>query len=202
MKHVFLARLFASAAALLVLAVTVIGGLYFPDYDHLRDYISELGALGTPTGTWVSYGGFLPIGLLVFAFVFTAAPLLQLSGRAKLGFYLLLGVGIGYAGAAIAPCDLGCVGESTRQLIHNSLGLFEYLGGGAGLVLFANHYQKISADALSRNLLRTAGIVTLLGMILLAVPPNPDHAGLNQRIAETALFASLLWIAWRVLRVP
>ena len=41
-------------------ATIVIGGLFYPDYNHISQFISELGATGSPYGNYVNYLGFLP----------------------------------------------------------------------------------------------------------------------------------------------
>lgn len=193
-----LPKLLATFAATLALLVTILGGVFFPGYSHTRDYISELGASGTITGVWVSYLGFLPIGLLLAAFLITASPLLSARGWARVGFYLLYGAPLGYISSAFAPCDLGCPVEgSLSQQIHSLLGLPEYIGGGLGLLLFAGSYFKEGSDKLGRLLIAGAGVFTLLGLLLMMFPANAGHMGLNQRIAEIALFGGMLVIAWR-----
>ncbi|MEQ8954737.1 MAG: DUF998 domain-containing protein [Gammaproteobacteria bacterium] len=197
LNRITLLRLSALATALLALAVPLLGALFLPDYSHLADTISELGAFGTPTRNWVNYAGFLPIGLLVLVFVVLASPLLGNNRRAKVGLYMLLGIAVGYLGAVLAPCDTGCpaVG-TTRQAIHNSLGLIEYLGGGIGLILFSRAYFRERKQRFGHVFLVSAGILTLLALLLMMAPLNPDHLGLNQRIAELCLFSSLVVIAW------
>lgn len=191
-------KLLATGAAILALLVTIAGGLYFPDYSHSRDYISELGASGTITGVWVSYLGFLPIGLLLAAFLITASPRLSARGWARVGFFLLYGAPLAYISSAFAPCDAGCPIEgSLSQQMHTLLGLPEYIGGGLGLLLFAGSYCNDGRDKLGRLLIAGAGVFTLLGLLLMMFPVNPDHVGLNQRIAEIALFGGMLTIAWR-----
>ena len=54
--------------SLLVLAVaTVAGGLAYPGYDHLTQYISALGATGAPTGRAVSLAFIVSGALLASA---------------------------------------------------------------------------------------------------------------------------------------
>ena len=40
----------AFLSLLILAAATIAGGMAYPGYDHLRQYISELGATGAPTG--------------------------------------------------------------------------------------------------------------------------------------------------------
>ena len=63
--------------------------------------------------------------------------------------------------------------------------------------LFAGSYCNDGGDKLGRLLIAGAGVFTLLGLLLMMFPVNPDHVGLNQRIAEIALFGGMLTIAWR-----
>lgn len=49
----------------------------------------------------------------------------------------------------------------------------------------------------SRGLLALAGIVTLMAFVFMASPNLAQWRGLAQRVAETALFGSLLLIGWR-----
>jgi len=93
-----------TAVAALACAVPLIGGALVSGHSHVRDFISELGAVGTQWGAVVSFGGFLPIGLLTLAFLIVAAPLVDPRAGAKVGYYLLSCVGFAYLGAAFAPC--------------------------------------------------------------------------------------------------
>lgn len=77
---------FAMFSALLgavwLLAMVVVSGALFPDYDHSAQFISEPGATGASDGFEVSWYGFLPVGILVIAFAFfawAAAPRTVLS---------------------------------------------------------------------------------------------------------------------------
>ncbi|MEQ8861120.1 MAG: DUF998 domain-containing protein [Pseudomonadales bacterium] len=181
------------AAVLLALLVPVVGGWQYPGFSHSAQYISELGALGAPHGQLISVAGFLPIGVLVAAFVAFGWRALAVSPGSAVGCLLFLGVAAGYLVAAIAPCDAGCPAQgSARQALHNLGGLLEYLGGGAGLLL-------IGAALARRPALRQIGMTTiLLGLFVLGVfywmGSNPDGAfrGAWQRVTEAALFG---WIA-------
>lgn len=181
------------AAVALALLVPVIGGWQTPGFSHSAQYISELGAFGSPHGKLVSLGGFLPVGVLVAAFIGFGWRALARSPGSAIGCLLFLGVAAGYLLAAFAPCDPGCPAEgSARQGLHNLGGLLQYLGGGAGLLL-------IGAALARRYPLRQLGMTTiLLGLFVLGVfywmGSNPEGAfrGAWQRVTEAALFG---WIA-------
>lgn len=192
------ARLSASAAAALAVLVPVVGGSLVTGYSHMAQYISELGAFGMPQGALVSFAGFLPTGLSAAAAVGIAARSAGPARSARVGYLLLMFPAVAYVGAAFARCDYGCpAGGSFRQQLHNLLGVAEYLGGGGGLILLSLSPATAIRQA-DRYLLALAGVVTLLAFAVMASPQAVPQRGLAQRVAETALFGSLLVIGWRV----
>jgi hypothetical protein len=62
----------ASVALFFVVVLTLLGGAFFPDYSHLSQFISELGARQAPYEQLVRWIGFLPTGVLVLVFAFVA----------------------------------------------------------------------------------------------------------------------------------
>jgi hypothetical protein len=197
-----LARSLVGVSAALAVAVPVIGGLLVPGHSHVEDFISELGAVGTPWGGAVSLGGFLPTGLLSLIFLIVAAPLIDPRGGAKVGYLLLSSVGIAYVGAAFAPCDSGCPAfpTSLRQLLHNLLGTVEYVGGGIGLLVFASTYFTRRPDRIAQRILLAAGIVVLAVFQGILTPGLGQWHGFIQWVGEAALFGSLVLIGWRLAR--
>ena len=196
MNYLTVPRFSATGAAALAVLVPVVAGALTPDYSHTAQYISELGAFGMPHGVLVSFVGFLPTGLLVGACLMVAARQAREAGSVRIGHMLLMSVALAYIGAAFARCDIGCPAEgSFRQQIHNLLGAAEYIGGGGGLILLSRGSTKAAPRA-SRRVLAGAGVVALLAFVIMASPPLAPWRGLAQRVAETALFGSLLLIAW------
>ena len=111
----------------------------------------------------------------------------------------LLGIGTSYIGAALARCDPGCPATgSSRQTVHNLLGLLEYGGGGIGLWFLARPPVGGPQGGWVRAGLRGAGAVAIVALVLMGVPELAQHRGLAQRVADAALFSSLLLIGWRV----
>jgi len=191
-----------TASAVLALAVPLVGGVLVPGHSHVENFISELGAVGTQWGTAVSFGGFLPIGLVTLAFLVVAAPLVDPKAGGAVGYYLLSCVGIAYVGAAFAPCDLGCPSPPTspRQLLHNLLGILEYVGGGTGLMMFAGGHFQRRPDRVAQNVLLASGATVLGVFAAIAAPGLAAWHGLIQWVGEVALFGSLVLIGWRLAR--
>ncbi len=180
-----------------MVAVTVIGGAVVPEHSHASNYISELGADGATYGKLFSFAGFLPIGLLALGYLAADARFIVVGRAAKLGFALMLFIPAAYIAAAFAPCDLGCpaVG-SGRQAIHNFFGVSEYLGGGIGLIIIGRAVRIVRWHEKLSIPLMLAGVIVLVAFQLMVRPELSEWRGLYQRIAETALFGSLLLMGW------
>lgn len=154
-------------------------------YRHLKDTISELGERGSVFEKQVGYGVFLPVGLLlIFAGAMLYLTRLE-SDLLKNLSGLMACVGAGYAIAAIFPCDPGspASGSSTRQHIHNMGGFIEY-AGGAFFLLRASEMIPI---------LSTIGYAVIICTIFISV--TTFWRGLIQRIAEVALFGSIIYLS-------
>ncbi len=197
------AKTLGTAAACLAVVVPLIGGFLVPGHSHVANFISELGAVGTQWGAVVSWAGFMPIGILTVGFLFVAAPLLRLQGPAKIGYWLLSFIGIAYVGSAFAPCDPGCPASgSPTQLVHNLLGLMEYLGGGIGLLVFSTSYFKDASHGMLQSALFVAGVAVLAALTGIMMPGLGAWRGLIQWVGEVGLFGSIVLIGWRVIPTP
>lgn len=115
-----LARITGLLGTLAVLLVTVLGGAGFPGYNHASQFISELGAAGAPHATIINWGGFLPAGLLLWAFSVLAWRSLPRSRATTLGMLGLALFALGYVAAALFPCAPGCrpPRPSLSQTLH------------------------------------------------------------------------------------
>jgi hypothetical protein len=189
------------AATLLLAAVPVMAGAATPGYDHLRQFISELGETGAAHGRLVSLGGFLPVGLLVLVFLWAGLPALRWNRRTTAALICLSGVGWGYVVAALAPCDPGCpYGGTLAQNLHTLAGFFHYGGAAAGLFLFAAAARSSPRWRPLWPLTLAAAVVALvggLGMLLL-----PEWDGLFQRVAESGFFGWTAVVCVRLLLGP
>jgi hypothetical protein len=171
----------ALISTLLLLAGIGYFGWRKPAYYHWRDTISELGEVGNPLSRRVSYGLFLPVGLLLWliAALTDRTDLVGLAGC----------MGAGYVVAALFPCDVGSpLSGSSRQQIHNLGGVVEYIGSAYWLTQISP--QRI---VIGYNLYSIAAGSLLVGSILLSIPGLPLR-GFVQRLMEGILFGSLLLV--------
>jgi len=191
------------AATGLALAVPFIFGLLRSDYSHTRQYISELGERNAAQATLVNVGGFIPIGLMVLAFLALLAPYLPARRSARVGLVLLAGVGVAYLAAAAFPCDAGCPASgSTRQQIHNSLGLIEYGGAALGLVTLAQTFRTTAPWRPLWLPSLALGILIACALLLL-LEPSATWSGLIQRRAEASIFGWITGVSyWLLAQAP
>lgn len=177
--------------ALFVLLMAVVGGALFPNYSHLSQFLSELGARGAPHAELISVAGFLPAGLLLCAFAFFAARALPRSGMMLLGMVGIALYALGYVAAAFFPCDPGCrpVEPSLSQLIHNLVGGAGYLAGAVALVILGLQARSWP-DARHLFVLGVScGGISLVAFSFMS--PAFAYVGVVQRVLEASM---LLWI--------
>ena len=157
------------------------------DYRHER----RAGGYDGP-GRMLRVIGFLPTGVLACAFAELGSRCFD-DRSAAAGLRCFNGVGAGYITAAFAPGNPGGPTDGTmRQAVHNGAGLFEYLSGAAGLVLFGLGARH---DPATRALARASVAATAPYTIVLAATgatAQPETRRRFQRLLEGMLFA---WIA-------
>lgn len=186
-----------SGVSIFVLTV-VLGGLAFTGYSHATQYISELGATGAPHGWWVSWLGFLPSGLLLLVFAFTAPRALPRSRWTRIGFLFIAVYAFGLVASAFFPCDFGCRPDNptVAQIIHNVVGGVSYFAGVTALLILAIQARKWPGG---RHLLYLGVVCWLAGALSLPfLDPDFAYVGLAQRILEFSMALWILACAWRV----
>lgn len=176
-------------------ALIPIGGALYPGYDHLRQYISELGATGAVTGSTVSWWGFFPAGILIIGFCLIAAWLLRRNALAVVGMLLMAWYACGLIGAAFYPCAFECARDGTdpAQMMHDLIGGTGYLAGVMGVLLAGLAAARTRAKGLVPLGVICASVASLGFSGLLA---DIELIGLSQRVLEAALTVFLLSFGW------
>ena len=189
-------------ASLLILAVVIFAAPFgYPGYDPLSQYVSEMGASGTATGTWVSTA-FILSGLLLAAFWLLCAAVFPRSPLAVIGFILCALNGAGLFFGGVFPCDFECAVEGTTAsgMLHELLGGLGYLLGVAGVFVLAIASRRWPAG---RKLLPVGlgcGITAAL-MIPMIGPEFPWH-GAAQRVLEAAFATWTVAVMLALSRLP
>ena len=177
------------------LALICIGGAYYPSYDHSRQFISELGAIGAVTGPAVSWWGFLPSGLLITAFCLIAAVKLRRNRLSLISLLLLAWYAADLIASAIYPCSFRCahIDLTLSQAMHDLFGGTGYLAGVMGVFLAGYAARKSRAAWL-----QPLGIIcALVGAVgLSGVVADIEYGGLFQRMLELSMAIFLLSYGW------
>ena len=166
------------------------------EYSHVSQYISELNAVGSAWSWQIGYFGFLPLGLLGILLLLVVAPLTNLTGVSKVGYWLLIAEPVAYISSAFAPCDLGCPSTgSLSQNVHNLLAMVTLLMTTLGLV-FLSRNDRLRLAKKVGWLVLAATFISLYTFAL--VPEVAEWRGLLQRLAEGILYGGLCLVSWQL----
>ena len=179
-----------------IAAPEIIGALT-PGYDPRSNFISELGAPGAPFADLMSYGVFVPVGVLwaiAAMFVWRALPAGAIGAA---GSVLLFANAISYAGAGFFPCDAGCPGEgSFDQMMHNLSGALGYFLTPPALALIGAHLIGRGRAAAIGALTLAVAVLSGLSFIMMVSNMESGTAGLWQRLTDYPLFVWMLIAAF------
>lgn len=118
-----IAALGGVAGPALFALVVLVAAAFRSDYSHLGNFISELGATGTPHASFMNYAGFVPGGLLLAAFGVALAGTLPRQPLTRVAAVLVTLFGVGVAASGVVSCDPGCpqTGGSLEKAVHNRI---------------------------------------------------------------------------------
>lgn len=154
--------------------VVIVSAALRPGYSHLHQFISELGAAGTPHAARINYAGFVPTGLMLAAF-----------------------------GIALAFVLLGCPqgGGSPENLVHNTIAPAAFLCLIAAMAMLGIRFRSLPAwRRLSLfSLLASAAALGLL-VVLASSLDSRVLTGLWQRLLLAVLFAWCALVALEAFR--
>ena len=204
MKHI--ASRAGIAGVIFFVASTLIGGLQFDGYSHIKQFISETYATGTPWGPPLRWLGFIPAGLLLAVFGFATAHRYWSNKPLRFGMLgLAVWYGLGTIVVSFAPCDFGCDPEqaspSTAHVVHFVVGALTYLFTPPSILLSAHGASREAHLRSTRPFLVATGLLMLTGAVLLFTGRPEGALGLVQRITEGAALSTIVAIAVRSSRL-
>ena len=188
------------AAPLVYTAAVIASSLNYPGYDHLKNFVSELGAVGAPGAAIMNYAGFLPYGVLMTAF----AVALNRGIRPAVGGWLgpiVLGIyGLAYVAVAMAPCDPGCqsAAPSLHHRMHLLLGDLIILTAVLGPFTL---YPRMVNDRAWRSLFAVTLVLPAASWVVLELSGVGMSGPLRQRLWLLLLFVWIELVALRLLRI-
>ena len=183
------------AGPLLFASVVIVCAALRPGYDHAMQFISELGATGTPRAALMNFAGFIPSGILVMAFGVSLAALLPPSTLSRIGAGLIVVFGLGISLAGVYSCDPGCPRHdfSPAALGHEIVSITAFVAGIAGIAVWAYRFRELPAwRPLWRYSALSSAAALLLFLMLAATAETRTYTGIWQRLFLTSLY---LWCA-------
>jgi hypothetical membrane protein len=191
-------------APVLWAAVIVIAGELRPGFDHVAQYISELGERGSTTESLMRYGGFVTTGFMHVGFAAAFYVMVaRVTGRPRLTLLVAVLValdGIGRIGAGFFPCQPGCAApEDLGQRLHGLSATIAFLSIATAALLGAILFRhEPSLRALSAYSL-ASGCAGLIFLALMSMSEaTRDYTGLYERLASGVLTLWVFVIAWRL----
>lgn len=166
-----------------------------PDYSHVTNMVSELGATGTPYAALMNDAGFVPAGLMLAAFGVALAGILPRQHLVVAAAVLVTLFGVGVAASGILSCDPGCPrsGGSLENLLHDRIAPLTFLCLIAGTAILGLRFRRLPAwRHLALYSLLSSGLALVFLAALASSLESRTLTGLWQRLMLTVLF---LWCA-------
>lgn len=188
-------------AALALVVPVIWGGAVYPNYDHLRQFISELGATGAVTAPIVN-SAFIVSGVLTVLFWIGAMVVLPRTALTVIGGSLSALSGVFFGLAGIYACDFGCTrsDQTPAAVLHDLHGGLAYLTAIMGMAVLAFASVRWPGARLLKPLGLTCTAISMIGFY--GVVAEPELAGLLQRLTEGAMWIFLLATAGVVYGLP
>ena len=185
--------------------IVIILGFLHPDYNHVTQYMSELGAVGAPYAIIMDTVGLPLLGLLMIFFAFGLHRGIGEDKGAKIGPTLVAVSGTALVMTGIFPCDPGCADVTFVGNMHS---VFATIAGFAMLLApiaisprLRNDYRWQGYLVYSLATVVVAGIISAVFGLMIFEAWTRALEGALQRISMGLL---LLWIdvmAIRLLRL-
>lgn len=161
-------------------------GLLQPSYNHVTQYMSELGEVGAPNAIIMNTLGFPILGLFLIAFAFGLHHDTNRGKGSKIAPTLVAVSGVGLILSGIFNCDPGCRDISFKGHIHSYAAMLAAIPMTfAPLVSFQRFEKNYQFYSLITGVV--AGIIS----ILYQFPFFEPWKGAFQRIA---MGVPLLWV--------
>ena len=130
---------------ILFASAVIISAALRPDYNHLHEFMSALGASESTTEYLMNFVGFIPAGLLMALFGFSLFTQMRLSKSylSIIGSLLIIGFGLGMITAGIYSCDGDCFDSITTEgIIHGNVSAITFPSAILGILLLGISFRK------------------------------------------------------------
>lgn len=174
--------------------VLVILGFFQSGYNHVTQYMSELGAVNAPYAIVMNAAGFCLLGFLIIAFAFGLDSGIN-AGKSpiigKIGPTLVAVSGIAFVMTGFFPCDPGCVTVSTVESIH---GKVAFIARFALIIAPLLIFQRLVKDRRWHNYHIYSLTIVGVALFLAAVYNFNVFENLNGALQRASFGIPLLWV--------
>jgi len=194
-------------ASLLWAAAIVLAGELRPGFDHVSQYISELGERGSSTEIFMRFGGFVASGFLIVGYAAAFhATVVRVTDRPRLALLVAVLValdGIGRIGAGIFPCEPGCAApEVLSQRLHGLSSTVAFLALAAAALLGTILFRRNTGLRLLSVYSFASGCAGLIFLALMSASEATHvYTGLYERLASGVLTLWVFVTAWWLRRL-
>jgi hypothetical membrane protein len=170
---------------ILITFIMLILAFYHENYNHITQYISELGAINAPNG-YIMNIGFLILGILLILFglgLYNNLINKNYKCLIKTGALLILLSGISFILICFFPCDPDCINTSLIGIIHG------YIANAAQFSLIFSPlflFRVFKEDSRWNNYWIFSVLMFIFGLIfalIYKINIFEEHIGLLQRIS-------------------
>jgi hypothetical membrane protein len=192
------------AGPVLFALTVVVAAAMRPDYSHVHQFISELGATGSTNAAIMNYAGFVPAGLCVAGFGIALSRTLPLERLVLVCVALVVLFGAGIAISGFVSCDVGCPQNSgsLENAIHNRIAPAVFFGLIVAAGTLAVRFRNLEAW---QGLAWPSAACAVLSLLLLGALASTLEArrmtGMWQRLLLLVLFSWCALISVHAYRV-
>ena len=193
------------AGPLVFVVVVIVCGALRPGYNHMTQFISELGEHGGAYAALMNYGGFMPMAVLLVLFAVALVTRLPRTPLSLLGALLVAVFAVGVFAAGINSCDPGCVGAppTRAQQLHTKVSIIAFRSLILATFVWGLYFWRLASWRRFAYYTLLTGVLAV-GLLFGMITSIPERAvtGLMQRLFLGSLFLWLALMAWRVWRHP
>lgn len=171
------------------------------NYNHIEQYMSELGAIDAPNTIIMNIAGFALLGLFIILFAIGFNNLINLKNNliiGKIGIMLIISSGVAFIMVGIFPCDPMCVNISLVGIIHGRfafIALYTLVFAPFFIFYYLREVQQWKNLSIFSLII---GVLSLLSSSIYNLNIFENLTGLLQRLSYGI---PLLWIVLISIRI-
>lgn len=200
LRHLLLAG--ALGPILFSLTVVVAGALR-PGYDHVNQFISELGETGGSTAGVMNYPGFMLSAVLILVFVLLLQSQFTRTASNAAGTFLLAVFSVSVFLAGVFSCDTGCLPDdpSPAQKMHDLVSILAFPAFTLGVFSWGVSFFRIREwRRFGIFSLASAALSVVFLVLMVQSEATRDATGAYQRLFLGVLFLWMTLLSVRLWR--